>query len=187
MTLFYLMNWKDDDIRRFSWSILNTTISIFTAVMVFSAVESYLLHVLTQRGNLRHGSPLFPVLPYVLFLFWFIAMRIALSWNSHAWRMDADQGLEEVVWTVADPLLAQFGDRVPVRSVRKQPRRAEECGRDRRHGGLRREVAEELRAASPAHALLGTLYAHMTGFAAMKAGGVVQQSEAFRGSPWMSF
>mmetsp|Transcript_116193 Transcript_116193/g.205783 ORF Transcript_116193/g.205783 Transcript_116193/m.205783 type:complete len:631 (+) Transcript_116193:78-1970(+) len=39
MGLFYLVNWPDEDIRQATWRLLSTTISIFLAVLIFSAVR----------------------------------------------------------------------------------------------------------------------------------------------------
>ena len=39
MLLFYVVNWPDDDIRLYAWTIISTTLSIFTAVLAFSGVR----------------------------------------------------------------------------------------------------------------------------------------------------
>lgn len=39
MVLFYLVNWPDEDIREATWRLLSTTISIFLAVLIFSAFQ----------------------------------------------------------------------------------------------------------------------------------------------------
>lgn len=40
MLLFYVVNWPDDDIRLYAWTIISTTLSIFTAVLAFSGVRA---------------------------------------------------------------------------------------------------------------------------------------------------
>lgn len=35
-----LRNWPDDDIRLYAWTIISTTLSIFTAVLSFSGVRA---------------------------------------------------------------------------------------------------------------------------------------------------
>ena len=40
----FLRNWPDDDIRLYAWTIISTTLSIFTAVLSFSGVRASRLH-----------------------------------------------------------------------------------------------------------------------------------------------
>lgn len=35
--MFYFVNYPDFDIKRYTWSIITTTISVFTAVLTFQA------------------------------------------------------------------------------------------------------------------------------------------------------
>merc|ERR1719313_298239 len=69
MLLFYFVNWQDDDIRRYSWSIISTTVSIFTSVLIFHGIEEALMVVL---GLEDVDSPyLMLLVNYTFFLVWF--------------------------------------------------------------------------------------------------------------------
>merc|ERR1719326_2279027 len=41
MGLFYILNHPDDDIKRYSWTVVGSTISIFCAVLLFQAFQAY--------------------------------------------------------------------------------------------------------------------------------------------------
>jgi len=53
-SLFYLVNFNDDDMKRHSWSVLSSTIAIFSAVLVFKGLKGVLKYLIQL-----HLLPLF--------------------------------------------------------------------------------------------------------------------------------
>lgn len=51
MSLFYIVNHPDSDMRRYSWSVISSTISIFIAVMVFQGLDNSLVALLVPEGE----------------------------------------------------------------------------------------------------------------------------------------
>jgi len=80
MLLFYLVNWSDRDIKRYSWQVISQTISIFCAVLLFQAfngiVEDYVM---------AGGSKLWEVAVDMMQLwFWLTALQVVLAVTSGA-------------------------------------------------------------------------------------------------------
>eukprot|EP00405_Crypthecodinium_cohnii_P017861 CAMPEP_0206459302 /NCGR_PEP_ID=MMETSP0324_2-20121206/24097_1 /ASSEMBLY_ACC=CAM_ASM_000836 /TAXON_ID=2866 /ORGANISM="Crypthecodinium cohnii, Strain Seligo" /LENGTH=584 /DNA_ID=CAMNT_0053930831 /DNA_START=33 /DNA_END=1787 /DNA_ORIENTATION=- len=80
MLLFYLVNWPDRDIRRYSWQVISQTISIFCAVLLFQAfngiVEDYII---------EGGSMLWEVgVDMMQLVFWLTALQFVLAFTSGA-------------------------------------------------------------------------------------------------------
>jgi len=79
MALFYLVNNRDPDIRRYSWYTIGTTISIFCAVLVFEGLNAVLpFHDLAPGARTGIGL--------AHFLVWFVLtegllLYIALHWK----------------------------------------------------------------------------------------------------------
>lgn len=80
MGLFYLTNHSDEDMRRYSYEIINATVSIFAAVLLFQTcndlVETYLLdgtspeyQVMVDMGHM---------------LVWYCILQFTLAWISGA-------------------------------------------------------------------------------------------------------
>merc|ERR1719515_176105 len=49
MCLYYLFNWPDPDIRRYSFEIVSSTISIFAAVLLFQSFQGTLDYFMDGR------------------------------------------------------------------------------------------------------------------------------------------
>lgn len=75
MSLFYLTNQRDDDLRKYSWQVISSTISIFSAVLLFQAVNG-VVHELF----LHHAShEVVVTVGFVHMLFWFLALQVVLA------------------------------------------------------------------------------------------------------------
>lgn len=57
MSLFYLVNYPDEDIQQVTWTILSSTISLFCAVLIFSALKAVMGMCLGERvGGHSHKA-----------------------------------------------------------------------------------------------------------------------------------
>lgn len=68
MSLFYLVNYPDEDIQQVTWTILSSTISLFCAVLIFSALKAVLGICLGERVG-PHSHHLEPDWTTVIFSF----------------------------------------------------------------------------------------------------------------------
>lgn len=97
MALFYLVNHKDEDIQRYSWKAVSSTISIFCAVLLFQAfngiVEEYLIGGMVSFMRWEEefwASKLWEcVVDFCQLVFWLTVMQFVLAVTS---------GAVELVW-----------------------------------------------------------------------------------------
>jgi len=106
MLLFYLVNHPDEDIKRYSWSVISQTISIFCAVLTFQGVNGLVEEHVIEGG--KESSPaLFAeslfgegswevVVPVCLFAFWLTALQGVLAVTSGAVGEEPEGGIEAV-------------------------------------------------------------------------------------------
>merc|ERR1719421_894340 len=78
MLLFYFVNWQDDDIRRYSWSIISTTVSIFTAVLVFHGINEAIVAFLEEFLGMGGNGYFYLLISYTFFLCWFALMQVVI-------------------------------------------------------------------------------------------------------------
>jgi len=174
MALFYLVNWPDNDIRRYSWNIISTTISIFTAVLIFQGINNTILLLVPRSYEWIH---LF--MSVALLLMWFIALNFCIAVVSGANFEAQPVDLSKEFWVVADPMRDDRGEVVDEDKVR-QPLGKKSVALIRgmevfvRKGRLLREDREK------ALRCWAMLLAHMTGFAAICVGGRVQYLPVFK-------
>lgn len=196
MILFYLVNWPDDEIKSYSWSIINTTTSIFTAVLIFSGIDEVLVQcVITPAlGAFPTGEKqiIRVACGFAIFVFWYVIMQAAVAYNCNVETIllpcfrRRNQPLKQEKWVIADGLRGDDGTIVEAHKIE--------------HLGLSKSIAtidnvevfvaskdinEEVRERRAK--CWGTLFAHMAGFAMISAGGDVQHSVPFRDSPLMSY
>lgn len=78
MLLYYFINYDDEDVKEQSWQIINSTISIFIAVLCFSSfndlAEAYLIDPLF--GEDLRGAML---VDFGHMMFWFTVMQVSLA------------------------------------------------------------------------------------------------------------
>merc|ERR1719261_794656 len=67
--LYYLFNWKDPDIRRYSYETVSATVSIFCAVLLFQSFQNTLYHCV-----LRHLPDLVQIICNFLHRWWWLAV-----------------------------------------------------------------------------------------------------------------
>mmetsp|Transcript_50131 Transcript_50131/g.144440 ORF Transcript_50131/g.144440 Transcript_50131/m.144440 type:complete len:625 (-) Transcript_50131:114-1988(-) len=189
MALFQLVNVQDDDVRRYAWRVVSNTVSIFMAVLFFSGANEMLVHC--SKVYLGVGDASLSVIQFLHCLVYIAGMflSVALCFGVFGQAVNFDR--EE--WTIADANLHNFEEVVPnphqtVRACLNGDYNAtksimvDEFGLEvavvKKHveldQALRRSVA------------WSTLLAHMGGFAAIAAGGSLQQT-VFRSTPVLAF
>jgi len=80
MSLFYLTNHSDADMRRYTYEVISATISIFCAVLLFQSVNGLLEATLFE--GLTHDEEL--LIDGAHMLFWYVALQITLAVTSGA-------------------------------------------------------------------------------------------------------
>jgi len=82
MGLFYLVNHSDQDIRRYSWEVISTTIAIFTSVLIFQGLDgifvAFVAHLLVPAGW-GDRQRVIVLVSIVHFLCWFTAMHTVVA------------------------------------------------------------------------------------------------------------
>jgi len=75
MSLFYLVNHSDSDIRYYSWLIIGTTVSIFVAVLFYQALTAVVEKwFIKHHGEIVEGREI-PV-HFAHMCFWFVALQV---------------------------------------------------------------------------------------------------------------
>jgi len=77
MGLFYLVNHHDEDMRKYSWQVISNTISIFSAVLLFQAVNGVLKHYALKGTEENSGIQLF--VGIVHFMVWYVLLQVLLA------------------------------------------------------------------------------------------------------------
>lgn len=186
LCLFDLVNWDDDDIRLYTWSIVSMTISIFVAVLSFEGINQY-VELLSEGMN-----------PWIRVVFAYgqclAYLFLMLFWISYESGMVCEPGqvdLDEETWTIADTNLAEHG-RPLTSEEEKNVSLATNAETTAKIGLYSDEFGNQLPVMKRKLKLeqrlrrmkcYAGLLAHMAGFAAINAGGVLQHMHIFSASP----
>ena len=137
MSIFYLVNFPDVDIVRYSWHVISSTVSIFCAVLVFQSVNQLVVsYFLDEDEDETSSRALLVAMLHTIA--WFLMLQIVLAVECGATTRKAKR-------------------------VYKTPEENAEA-----------EEQSELNIKAA-----GQLLAHMTGFAAINAFGLVQHTSVF--------
>lgn len=186
MLLFYVVNWPDDDIRLYAWTIISTTLSIFTAVLSFSGVrvlcDIWMPEEISAHFECARG--------YALFIICFAVLQLEAKLMSGAYCQYCEcccpRDLEEETWVVADAMRADHGNPVEEHQVRTRTGHRSIAFIE----GV--EVFVEKRKLAMERSMMNLsawsqLLAHFCGFAAIEAGGALQHMEWFASGPTTAF
>lgn len=80
MLLFYFLNHRDKDMRRYTYEAVSTTVSIFCAVLIFQSVNDVIETYFLEGKSTAEQA----VIDIAHMLFWFAVMQIALAYISGA-------------------------------------------------------------------------------------------------------
>jgi len=185
MVLFYMVNYRDDNIRRYAWSIISSAIGTFGGSILFSALCE--IPRLATIGVLHDNAlPFDLVLNYGFFLCLFVLLQATVGFISGTiCERHAPASLDEGVWVVADNTRADYGRRVGVEELRGHIGRKNVAYIDGRQVFVRR-LREQMDKRVSKLQCFGSLFAFMTGFAAIHAGGTLQHLPYFAESPGMA-
>lgn len=158
MTLYYLVNWNDEDMRIYVWTVISTTVSIFIAVFTFSSIHLIFNHFFIKPGDSQswHAG-----LSFIQLALWFTIMQVSVAFVSGA--------LESNPFPTSP------------RGERKKESQKEEKEREAKEIH-QLQLERKIRFKSVA-----TMFAHITGFAAITAGGCLQHMYPFNSSAAMRF
>lgn len=84
MSIFYFVNYPDPDIQQTTWTILSSTISLFCAVLIFSALKAVMAICLGERvgPHAHHVTSWFTVMfSFAHFVLTYALNQLMLWWN----------------------------------------------------------------------------------------------------------
>jgi len=184
MLLFYFVNWQDDDIRRYSWSIISTTVSIFTSVLMFHGINEAIVAFLEEFLGMGGNGYFYLLISYTFFLCWFALMQVVIAYETGSLGAYAPADLNEETWCIANAMRWDYGHAIDPKFVRTQT--AAKSIADINDTELfvmkRKTKLDQMQTKTLA---MRTLFSHMTGFACIHAGGELQHIPFFAQSPSM--
>lgn len=81
MTLFYLVNDEDPDMRFYSWRVISATLSIFSAVLIFSGINKLIHFYLLSHGTTPGFKLLLALVPMLIYFF---LLQLGTAYESSA-------------------------------------------------------------------------------------------------------
>lgn len=187
LALLYLVNWDDDDIRRYTWKIISTTISIFLAVLLFGGFNQLVLKFFGDNEEEIEHLPestrwILSIVQVLHCLVYVVALQLAIAIISGAMFETDRVDLDELLWVVNDPLTKDHDTVVPQDSLAKI----------RNPHGYKSNMHDKFGIEVPVQKMkveytkrdrwmkcYARLLAHMAGFAAINAGATMQQLKVF--------
>eukprot|EP00404_Azadinium_spinosum_P045697 CAMPEP_0180820580 /NCGR_PEP_ID=MMETSP1038_2-20121128/70362_1 /TAXON_ID=632150 /ORGANISM="Azadinium spinosum, Strain 3D9" /LENGTH=627 /DNA_ID=CAMNT_0022862683 /DNA_START=83 /DNA_END=1968 /DNA_ORIENTATION=- len=152
--------------------------TIFIAVLIFTGMRET-VEVFTDP--LPFACRL--VVAYGLFLALYLAMLVTIEGSSRGWSQQDATDLEESFWVIADTIRADCGERVQEDQITQRSATKKNVASIEGSEVFVRRLAvartDRLRSVK----CWSSLFAFMTGFAAINAGGVLQQHDFFASSP----
>lgn len=145
MALFYLVNWHDEDIRQYTWVVISVTVSIFVAVLTYSAFRQAVEFFLTDAI----------VMEFVSFLLLWVLTQSLLF-----------------VFKDVNDVGAPEGDAQPLTAA--SDRTASEEGGGGKHAAEAPDKESGHDTPNVPLKAFGQLMAHITGFAAIQCFGDMQ-------------
>jgi hypothetical protein len=161
MSLFYLVNHSDPDMRRYTWIVIGATISIFSAVLLFQSVNGLIHHYILEEAS----EAVAMIIGFVHVLVWYCVTQftVLMIAKYHAKPDEPASGdaaytglaLQSPAPTVSD---SGNGATAPLTGAPGSPRSAAHAA----HGGASHggKMAEDAKS-------MGGLLAHITAFAAI--------------------
>ncbi|CAE7224562.1 unnamed protein product, partial [Symbiodinium necroappetens] len=174
----YVVSWPDDGVRYYGWIVIGTAMSILASLLFFhKTARSLESLVFPSEASVGFRCAFY----YGLFLVFFVAMQLAVGFSAGLLCADIDhEDVEFEDWVIDDPVTASHKDIVdPACIVYKRWGRAIGTDEDRhpiflRHRNLTLEKIE-LRLKT-----IAAFLSHVTAFAAIRAGVMLQHFPFFR-------
>ena len=181
MSLFYLVNFPDPQIRAQAWRAVSQTIVIFVSVLVFNASNGFVtwredysmsdmlkldaLRVARQRDVMPDTGDFFVALAQLIF--WILAFQFTVSVCAGVVFWQPDKWLTGTAKAVDAPALED----------KDRSKNGEEKGEEKE--GKKTPTADDLEIATTASAMI---LGHVAGFAGINAFGVLMQLSPFADS-----
>jgi len=183
--LFMLVNFPDDDIRRYAWTLISSVTSIFVAVMIFSSVNEWvLLFCETHELGGKHDiTTTLCLIQYGHLFIWICILQLSVGVSSGSILEGATHNLDVEEWVIADALRADYGEKIEDLSIIRNSQFKKSVAIIRGMEIPCQKCLTNLDVRKRRMKCWGTLFAHMTGFAAINAGGTMQHLPGFNSGP----
>mmetsp|Transcript_107035 Transcript_107035/g.299606 ORF Transcript_107035/g.299606 Transcript_107035/m.299606 type:complete len:518 (-) Transcript_107035:258-1811(-) len=193
MSIFRVVNWEDDDVRRYAWNVTSNTIAIFLAVLFFQGNKQMLDKTLDNAGV----SEKFEVVVHIAHCGVYLgALLGVIGLKAGVWTKGPATWFTQEDWVIADAMLYNYGEKVTKEKVRAVIRAQKENKESEATSsvildkyGLEIPVKKRKKEKEDRQAEIrcwATLLAHCAGFAAIAAGANMQGSSLFCSSPLLT-
>ncbi|CAJ1378470.1 unnamed protein product [Effrenium voratum] len=189
VSLFYLVNWNDDDIRYYAMNIISMTMSIFSAVLMYQGIND-------QIGRFSANLTLYHriLIQFAQCCFYVLVMQVLIGSISGIFFVELMWGSKEPDfdredWLIADGLRADYCNALTDEEVKhiRNPAAMKSVWIDTY--GVEVPVSktkDDLQLAKRRMRCWAMLLAHMSGFAAINSGAQLQELEVFRTNAFMA-